>query len=134
MPPSVNKSNAKHLRKSKAVTDYHEFPAARIGPARATAAIRMPGPCSYHTSTSQRHRGRRGSSHPNGVAAGSVADVRGLAPARCRVPRNVGAPVPFRPRPRTTARPPTAGRALTRTLLLSGGGARGGVCLGTHGS
>lgn len=26
MPPSVNKSNAKHYKKSPAVTDYHEFP------------------------------------------------------------------------------------------------------------
>ncbi|NDZ96880.1 alpha/beta hydrolase [Streptomyces sp. SID6673] len=26
MPPSVNKSNARHYRKSSAVTDYHEFP------------------------------------------------------------------------------------------------------------
>ena len=25
MPPSVNKSNAKHYRKSPAVTEYHEF-------------------------------------------------------------------------------------------------------------
>ena len=26
MPPSVNKSNAKHYEKSSAVTEYHEFP------------------------------------------------------------------------------------------------------------
>jgi len=26
MPPAVNKSNANHYRKSKAITDYHEFP------------------------------------------------------------------------------------------------------------
>ncbi|RPA19813.1 carboxylesterase [Gordonia sp. OPL2] len=26
MPPSVNRSNARHYRKSSAVTDYHEFP------------------------------------------------------------------------------------------------------------
>jgi hypothetical protein len=26
MPPSVNKSNAKHYKKSASRTDYHEFP------------------------------------------------------------------------------------------------------------
>ena len=26
MPPSVNKSNAKHYEKSAALTEYHEFP------------------------------------------------------------------------------------------------------------
>ena len=26
MPPSVNKSNAKHYSKSPALTEYHEFP------------------------------------------------------------------------------------------------------------
>jgi pimeloyl-ACP methyl ester carboxylesterase len=26
MPPAVNKSNANHYRKSKAITEYHEFP------------------------------------------------------------------------------------------------------------
>ena len=26
MPPSVNRSNAKHYAKSPAVTEYHEFP------------------------------------------------------------------------------------------------------------
>ena len=33
MPPSVNKSNAKHYAKSPALTEYHEFPGRSTGPA-----------------------------------------------------------------------------------------------------
>ncbi len=42
MPPSVNRSNAKHYRKSPALTEYHEFPGRSTGPARSRAGKRSP--------------------------------------------------------------------------------------------